>query len=95
MTIEQFVRIVHFVGLTMGVPGDANSQRGALRDSLRALETMKMPESMIDLPFSLPEGMENMNLPPSENPPIAKYVVRHPWHLVNFFRRDVPAGVTV
>ena len=67
---------------------------GALRDSLGALETIKLPGSMVDLPFAFPEGMENMNLPPPENPPIGQYVVHHPWHLVNYFRREVPSSVT-
>jgi hypothetical protein len=77
-------------GLTVGIPGDGEGQREALRSTLAALEQMTTPGDVVHLPFALPEDRSDLALPPPENPPIAKYIIRHPWHLPNLMRREPP-----
>ena len=77
-------------GLNVGLPGDNNGQRAALRAALTAVAEMSAPGGIWHLPFALPEGGERLNTDPPESPPIAKYLVRHPWHLPNLMRRDPP-----
>jgi hypothetical protein len=47
------------------------------------------------LPFALPESGRSLNIDPPQTPPIAKYIVRHPWHLPNLMRREVPDSAKV
>ena len=77
-------------GLTAGLPGDDAGQREALRSALAALQEISTPGTVCHLPFSLPESMNNLKISPPENPPIAQYIIRHPWHLPNLMRREVP-----
>jgi hypothetical protein len=77
-------------GLTVGLPGDQDGQRAALRATLAAVEEMTVPGSVRHLPFALPESTGNLNTHPPESPPIVKYIARHPWHLPNLWRREVP-----
>jgi hypothetical protein len=77
-------------GLTVGLPGDDAGQRAVLQAALAALQGMSTPGSVCHLPFALPESENDLNIAPPENPPIAKYITRHPWHLPNLLRREVP-----
>ena len=77
-------------GLNVGLPGDNNGQRAALRAALTAVAEMSAPGSVWQLPFALAESGEKLNTDPPESPPIAKYLTRHPWHLPNLMRRDPP-----
>jgi hypothetical protein len=52
---------------------------------------MSTPGSVRHLPFALPESRSDINIHPPENPPIAKYIARHPWYLPNLLRREVPS----
>jgi hypothetical protein len=77
-------------GLTVGLPGDQAGQQAALRATLAAVQEMTAPGSVRHLPFALPESAGKLNTRPPEIPPIVSYIVRHPWHLPNLWRREVP-----
>jgi hypothetical protein len=78
-------------GLTVGLPGDDAGQRAALRAALTAVQEMSTPGTIRHLPFALPESMNDLNILPPDSPPITKYITRHPWHLPNLMRREVPS----
>ncbi len=82
-------------GLTAGLPGDHAGQRAVLQATLDAAKEMPAPGSVRHLPFALPESARNLNIDPPQTPPIAKYIVRHPWHLPNLMRREVPDSAKV
>jgi len=77
-------------GLTVGLPGDQSGQKAVLRATLTAAQEMTVPGSVRHLPFALPESASNLNTHPPESPPIVKYIVRHPWHLPNLWRHEIP-----
>jgi hypothetical protein len=77
-------------GFTVGLPGDRAGQEAVLRATLAAAQEMTVPGSVRDLPFALPGNFRNLNIHPPASPPIIKYLVRHPWHLPNPWRREVP-----
>jgi len=77
-------------GLTVGLPGDQAGQQAALRATLAAVAEMTTPGSVRHLPFALPESAGNLNTRPPKAPPIVKYLVRHPWHVPNLWRHEVP-----
>jgi hypothetical protein len=91
-SVPRIAAIEYPFGLTVGLPGDDAGQRAALRATLAAVEEMSTPGSVRHLPFALPETMSDLNIAPPESPPIAKYIARHPWHLPNLLRRDIPPG---
>lgn len=77
-------------GLTVGLPGDQPGQQAVLRATLAAIQEMAVPGSVRHLLFALPENAINLNTHPLASPPIVKYIRRHPWHLPNLWRREVP-----
>lgn len=76
-------------GLTVGLPGDSAGQLAALRATLAAVQEMKVSGSVRHLPFALPQNA-NLNTHPPGRPPIVKYLAKHPWHVPNLWRREVP-----
>jgi hypothetical protein len=95
-SVPRIAAIEYPFGLTAGLPGDDTGQRAALRATLAALQEMSTPGSVCHLPFALPESLNNLTVHPPENPPIAKYIARHPWQLPNLLRREVPsAGIVI
>ncbi len=78
------------LGRTLGQPGDAAGQMAVLRATLHALETIQTPGETVHLPFTWPEDPRQVKNHPPKNPPIADYLVRHPWQLPNLLRREVP-----
>lgn len=83
--------IEHPFGMTLGRPGDVAGQLEALRATLRAMETMAERSSVIHLPFEW-TSTEKLALGPPVPPPIARYLVRHPWALPRFLNRTPPAN---
>jgi len=75
----------------LGQPGDEEGQCTILRTVLNALVEMKNPGSIVHLPFSWPESANVLELEPPETPPIVRYLLRHPWHIPNFYSREVPS----
>lgn len=72
---------------TLGKPGDQQGQLAILRAALQVLETIDQPGGRIDLPFEWVE--EKDDHAPAEKPPIAGYLVSHPWMLPRLINRDV------
>jgi hypothetical protein len=35
--------------------------------------------------------VNGLNANPEEQPPIVNYLLRHPWHIPNLFKRKIPA----
>jgi len=81
--------IEHPFGQTVGDPGDVERQMAVLRAALDALQTIEKPGEIVHLPFEWdgnPRDIEHNVAPP----PIADYLVRHPWHVRNLLKREVP-----
>jgi hypothetical protein len=73
----------------VGDPGDVERQMAVLTATLKALQTISEPGQVVHLPFEWggnPKEIKH-NMKP---PPIANYLVRHPWHVRNLLKRDVP-----
>ncbi|MGA2195719.1 MAG: hypothetical protein ABSH40_10645 [Bryobacteraceae bacterium] len=83
--------IEHPFGMTLGRPGDAVGQLAVLRATLRAMETMAKPGEVVHLPFEFASA-EKLALGPPMAPPIARYLVRHPWTLPRFLNRTPPVS---
>jgi hypothetical protein len=82
--------IEHPFGVTLGRPGDTSGQRAVLRAALRAMEAMAEPGGVVHLPFEWTAPEAGAFGPPVP-PPIARYLVRHPWALLRFLNRTPPA----
>ena len=87
--VPRIAAIEHPFGLTLGSPGDSARQLEVLRSTLRALEGISQPGSVVNLPFEWKSG-EKLNMYPPEPPPIVRYLRRHPWHFLNFLHRTPP-----
>jgi hypothetical protein len=88
--VPRMVALEHPFGRTLGQPGDAEGQRAVLRATLQAGEGMASPGSVAHLPFRWPEPRGKAQTHPPEPPPIATYLMRHPWHLPKFMAREIP-----
>jgi len=53
---------------------------------------MTQPGSISHLPFEWPDSARRLNAHPQQPPPISKYLMRHPWHIPNLFKRNIPAN---
>ena len=84
--------IEHPLGYLLGQPGDKECQTAVLRSTLQALAEMTRPGSVTHLPFEWPASARRLNAHPAVPPPIQRYLLRRPWHIPNFFSRDVPAA---
>lgn len=87
--VPRIAAIEHPFGVTLGPPGDASRQLDVLRATLRALEEIPQPGTIVDLPFEW-EAEGKLNIYPPEAPPIARYLRSHPWHLPKFLNRTPP-----
>ena len=83
--------IEHPFGMPLGRPGDAAGQLAVLRATLQAMEAMAEPGAVLHLPFEW-TSTEKLALGPPVAPPIARYLVRHPWALPRFLNRTPPAN---
>ena len=82
--------IEHPFGMTMGRPGDAAGQLAVLRAVLQAMEAIAERGGVVHLPFKW-TSTEKLALGPPAPPPIAWYLMRHPWALPRFLSRTPPA----
>jgi D-proline reductase (dithiol) PrdB len=87
--VPRIAAIEHPFGLTLGLPGDSLRQLEVLRATLRALEEISQPGSVVNLPFEWECG-DKLNMYPPELPPLVRYLRRHPWHFLNFLNRTPP-----
>ena len=79
------------LGRTFGQPGDHEGQLAVLRSTLHALEGINHPGGFECLPFTWPELPNQVQGHPQQEPPIVRYLKRHPWDLPRLIKRDVPA----
>jgi hypothetical protein len=93
VSVPRLAAIEHPLGYLLGQPGDEAGQLAVLRATLQAVEEMKVAGSMIQLAFVWPEAARRLNAKPPQMPPIAKYLIRHPWQIHNLFARDVPESM--
>jgi len=90
VSVPRLAAIEYPLGRTLGQPGDAAGQLAVLRATLHALETIQTPGGIVNLPFEWPESPKVVQNSQTENPPIARYIVKHPWLLPRLLNRDVP-----
>lgn len=81
--------IEHPFGITMGPPGDAAVQRAVLRAALEVVERATKPGEVADLPFEW-TSPEKLEIDPPAPPPIARYLISHPWAIPKFLNRTPP-----
>jgi hypothetical protein len=87
--LPRIAAIEHPFGLTLGLPGNAAGQLAVLRAALRALEEVSQPSTVVNLPFEW-NSSEKLNIHPPEDPPIARFLRRHPWYVPKFLSRTPP-----
>jgi D-proline reductase (dithiol) PrdB len=90
VSVPRLVGIEYPNGRSLGQPGDSVGQTAVLRATLRAVEAMDTPGSVQYLPYRWPESPKEVRKQSMEAPPIAGYLIRHPWHLRNLLSRNVP-----
>ena len=91
VSVPRLAAIEYPLGYSLGQPGDQKGQRNVLRSVLNALVEMNAPGSVVQLPFEWPASMDGLANEPPETPPIVRYLLRHPWHISNFYSREVPS----
>jgi len=91
VSIPRLAAIEYPLGYLLGQPGDKDGQRAVLHAVLNALVEIKDPGSIVHLPFAWPVSTNVLEHEPPEAPPIVRYLMRHPWHIPNFYSREVPA----
>lgn len=88
--VPRLAGIEHPFGQTMGRPGDAETQRTVLLAALEGAAEMTSPGSTIHLPLEWTGTRKKTKAEPEVPPPIARYLMRHPWELPRLFSRNVP-----
>ena len=88
--VPRLAAIERPLGYLLGQPGERDTQMTILRAVLHALVQIQTPGTVANLPYGLPEGADWLDISPPQNPPIVGYLMRHPWHIPNFFSRKVP-----
>lgn len=83
--------IEHPFGVTLGRAGDAAGQLAVLRAALRAMEEITEPGGVVHLPFKW-TSTDKLSFDPPAAPPIAHYLMRHPWALPRFLNRTPPVS---
>ena len=86
--MPRVVAIEHPFGQNVGPAGDSKTQMAVLRATLRALEEIQEPGTVVHLPFEWSEGMDNGEL--EEPTPIAAYLLKHPFQVMKLIRRQIP-----
>jgi hypothetical protein len=88
--VPRLVGIERPGGMNVGEPGDFPGQLAALRGTLDAMTRIDSPGQVVHLPIAASECTRVLDLRPPHPPPIAKYLMRHPWAVPRFLRRDPP-----
>jgi D-proline reductase (dithiol) PrdB len=77
-------------GLNVADPGDRAGQTATLRATLMALSRIASPGGVVDLPMGCAVPPAPKRLRPPQVPPIARFLMAHPWAFPRFVRRDPP-----
>lgn len=88
--VPRLAAIEYLLGYLFGQPGDKAGQLAVLTSTLQALAVIEKPGSVVHLPFEWPESANGLNANPEEQPPITKYLQKHPWRIPNFVSRKIP-----
>ena len=83
--------IEHPFGQNVGPAGDSETQMAVLRATLKALEEIREPGTILHLPFEWNCPTEDCE--PHEPPPIANYLLKHPFQVTKLIRRKIPDTV--
>jgi hypothetical protein len=93
VSAPRVVGVEHPFGQTVGKPGDVQTQKSVLRATLAAFQKIEKPGGIVHLPHSWNGNPKELEHP--EAPPIASYLVRHPWHVRNLLKRKIPDSFLV
>lgn len=90
MSAPRIAAIEHPFSLTMGSPGDCETQMAVLRSTLQALVEMETPGELRHLLFEWPEHLADVASGPPEPPPITSYLLKHPLQFKKLLTRGFP-----
>jgi len=90
VSVPRIAAIEYPLGRTLGQPCDAAGQIAVLEATLQALEGIQTPGEIVHLPFEWPEAPKDVQSHSRVDPPIGRYLARHPWFLPRLLSRDVP-----
>jgi hypothetical protein len=90
--VPRLAGIEYPLGYLMGKPCDRVGQLAVLRAILNALADAEKPGTVIDIPFEWPSDLKKLNAHPSVQPPISKYLLKHPWQIPNLLSRNIPTS---
>jgi D-proline reductase (dithiol) PrdB len=90
LSVPRIAAIEYPLGRTLGQPCDAAGQTAVLEAVLGALESIHTPGEIVHLPFEWPEDPRDVQKNHHADPPIGRYLARHPWLLPKLLSRDVP-----
>lgn len=74
----------------MGYPDDSDTQVEVLRATLKVLQEIKKPGTVVHLPFEWPEHLKDADSGPPEPPPITSYLLKHPLQFKKLLARSFP-----
>jgi len=90
VSAPRIAAIEHPFSLTMGYPGDRETQLAVLQATLKALVEMETPGELRHLPFEWPEHLADVASGPPESPPITNYLMKHPLQFKKLLTRGFP-----
>jgi len=88
--VPRIAAIEYPLGRSLGQPCDAVGQMAVLEATLKALEIIQTPGEIVHLPFEWPEAPKEVHDLKPVDPPIGRYLARHPWFLPRLLSRKVP-----
>jgi D-proline reductase (dithiol) PrdB len=77
-------------GLTAGSPGDRDGQLAILRSALGALESIRTPGEVVNLPFEWNDAELEAQASPNPPPPITDYLMKHPLQVMKLIKHEIP-----
>jgi hypothetical protein len=78
------------LGRPFGEPGDIATQTAILKAAISAIGQIREPGGVYQLPFTWHESPRQVRNKPPKAPPIARHLQRHPWHIRDFLKREIP-----
>ncbi len=81
-------------GRPLGQPGDADTQRDVLRETLLALANAKAPGTVTALPFEWPEPAGKVHWHPKEPAPIGRLLAQNPALFKALVTGEIPAAAS-